>query len=72
MNTKKNVFIVGDQQADQIDSAVLRPHRLDQLIYIPLPNDWTSPGLASRSPPSRPRLTSTSWSRARTGTLVST
>ncbi|KAJ6629735.1 P-loop containing nucleoside triphosphate hydrolase protein, partial [Mycena sp. CBHHK59/15] len=31
MNTKKNVFIIG------IDSTLLRPGRLDQLIYIHLP-----------------------------------
>ncbi|KAF8757870.1 AAA ATPase family [Rhizoctonia solani] len=39
MNAKKNVFIIGNQQTDQIDSALLRPGRLDQLIYIPLPDE---------------------------------
>ena len=36
MNSK-NVFIIGAiNKPDQIDSALLRPGRLDQLIYIPL------------------------------------
>eukprot|EP00758_Cryptobia_borreli_P015398 Tbor_TRINITY_DN6021_c3_g1::TRINITY_DN6021_c3_g1_i1::g.11140::m.11140/K13525/VCP, CDC48; transitional endoplasmic reticulum ATPase len=39
MNAKKNVFIIGaTNRPDIIDSAVMRPGRLDQLIYIPLPD----------------------------------
>ncbi|KAJ7903131.1 P-loop containing nucleoside triphosphate hydrolase protein [Mycena leptocephala] len=39
MNAKKNMFIIGaTNRPDQIDSALLRPGCLDQLIYIPLPD----------------------------------
>uniref|UniRef100_A0A914VT89 vesicle-fusing ATPase n=1 Tax=Plectus sambesii TaxID=2011161 RepID=A0A914VT89_9BILA len=40
MSSKKNVFIIGaTNRPDIINSAILRPGRLDQLIYIPLPDE---------------------------------
>lgn len=40
MGKKKSVFIIGaTNRPDIIDAAVMRPGRLDQLIYIPLPDE---------------------------------
>jgi transitional endoplasmic reticulum ATPase len=40
MGAKKSVFIIGaTNRPDIIDGAVMRPGRLDQLIYIPLPDE---------------------------------
>jgi len=39
MTSKKNVFIIGaTNRPDIIDTALMRPGRLDQLIYIPMPD----------------------------------
>jgi SpoVK/Ycf46/Vps4 family AAA+-type ATPase len=39
VGAKKNVFIIGaTNRPDIIDAAVMRPGRLDQLLYIPLPD----------------------------------
>lgn len=39
VGAKKNVFIIGaTNRPDIIDPAVMRPGRLDQLLYIPLPD----------------------------------
>jgi len=39
IGAKKNVFIIGaTNRPDIIDPAIMRPGRLDQLIYIPLPD----------------------------------
>merc|ERR1719318_1749492 len=51
MGAKKNVFIIGaTNRPDIIDPAILRPGRLDQLIYIPLPDGGSRLAILRKSP----------------------
>jgi transitional endoplasmic reticulum ATPase len=39
VGSKKNLFFIGStNRPDILDEALIRPGRLDQLIYIPLPD----------------------------------
>ena len=39
MGSKKSVFVIAaTNRPDMLDSAVMRPGRLDQLVYLPLPD----------------------------------
>lgn len=39
MTSKKNVFVIGaTNRPEQLDAALVRPGRLDTLVYVPLPD----------------------------------
>jgi transitional endoplasmic reticulum ATPase len=39
VGARKNVFVIGaTNRPDTLDSAIMRPGRLDQLVYVPLPD----------------------------------
>lgn len=66
MGAKKNVFIIGaTNRPDIIDPAILRPGRLDQLIYIPLPDEKSREAIFKanlrKSPISPVSVFSTFW-----------
>jgi len=43
VGAKKNLFIIGaTNRPDILDPAILRPGRLDQLVYIPMPDEPSS------------------------------
>merc|ERR1719162_2017122 len=47
---KKSVFIIGaTNRPDIIDPAIIRPGRLDQLVYIPLPDEASRSNILSAS-----------------------
>jgi transitional endoplasmic reticulum ATPase len=46
MGSKKNVFVIGaTNRPENLDTAIMRPGRLDQLIYIPLPDRDSREGI---------------------------
>merc|ERR1711990_1317821 len=50
INSKKSVFIIGaTNRPDIIDPAIMRPGRLDQLMYIPLPDEASRANILSSS-----------------------
>ncbi len=50
MESRKNVFVVGaTNRPDIIDAAMLRPGRLEKLLYVPLPSSDVREGDCSSS-----------------------
>jgi transitional endoplasmic reticulum ATPase len=46
MTSKKNVFVIGaTNRPEQLDAALVRPGRLDTLVYVPLPDQASRQGI---------------------------
>ena len=46
MTAKKNVFVIGaTNRPEQLDAALVRPGRLDTLVYVPLPDQASREGI---------------------------
>lgn len=46
MTSKKNVFVIGaTNRPEQLDPALVRPGRLDTLVYVPLPDEASRLGI---------------------------
>jgi transitional endoplasmic reticulum ATPase len=46
MTSKKNVFVIGaTNRPEQLDAALVRPGRLDTLVYVPLPDQSSREGI---------------------------
>ena len=46
MTSKKNVFVIGaTNRPEQLDNALVRPGRLDTLVYVPLPDEDSRKGI---------------------------
>jgi len=46
MTSKKNVFVIGaTNRPEQLDAALVRPGRLDTLVYVPLPDQDSREGI---------------------------
>ena len=48
MTSKKNVFVIGaTNRPEQLDAALVRPGRLDTLVYVPLPDQASRESILS-------------------------
>lgn len=48
MTSKKNVFVIGaTNRPEQLDAALVRPGRLDTLVYVPLPDQASRESIIS-------------------------
>jgi ribosome biogenesis ATPase len=59
MESRKNVFVVGaTNRPDIIDAAMLRPGRLEKLLYVPLPSPADRLQILRAVTKERPRMAS--------------